>query len=109
MRAFIIDLHFKNCRRTLANRFEILVRVKVQMEIDAKPAPQRRSNQSGPGRGAYQSELGQFEFDRASPGTLTDQEIQAEVLHRGIKLLFQRRQETMDLVYKKHVAFLEVR
>ena len=40
---------------------------------------------------------------------MPDQQIETEVLHRRIKLLFECRQQPMNLIDEEHVAFLQVR
>jgi hypothetical protein len=75
-RAFIIDLHAEDLARTSTDDFEILVRVEVEVEDDAKASAQGRCDQSGTGCCANQGELRQFEFDGTRRWTLSDQEIQ---------------------------------
>ena len=45
-RALIVDFHFENLRGALANNFQILGRIKVQMKDDAKTIAQRRGQQT---------------------------------------------------------------
>ena len=57
---------------TLGDHFQVLVRVKVQMKDDSKPAPQRSRDQAGARRGADQSKSWQLQLDRARRGALSD-------------------------------------
>ena len=56
-RAVVIDLDAENLCRTLADHFEILVRVEVEMKDDAETTTQRRRNQTGSRSGADEREL----------------------------------------------------
>src|ERR1043165_6804094 len=72
MRAAIVDLNIEDTRRSFADRFQILVRVKVQMKVDSKAAAQRRRNQTLPRGRADQSELWQLKLDRSRARPLPD-------------------------------------
>src|SRR2546428_2243813 len=85
------------------------MRIKVQMKVDSKPSAQRRRDQSGPSRRAHQSESRQLQFNRTRAGSLTNQKIETEVFHRWIKLFFEGRQQPMDFINEKYVAFLKIR
>src|SRR5437764_9941595 len=85
------------------------MRIKVQMKINSKPSAQRRGDQSSPRGRANQSEFRQLQFNRTSPRPLTNQKIEAEVFHRWVKLFFEGRQQPMDFINEKDVAFLEIR
>src|SRR5438876_410120 len=85
------------------------MRIKVQMKVDSKPSAQRRRDQSGPSGRAHQSESRQLQFNRTRAGSLTNQKIETEVFHRWIKLFFEGRQQPMDFINEKDVAFLKIR
>src|SRR5256886_13732534 len=85
------------------------MRIKVQMKVDSKPSAQRRSDQSSPSGRTNQREFRQLQFDRAGPGSLTNQKIETEIFHRRIKLFFEGRQQPMDFINEKHVALLKIR
>src|SRR2546429_5889965 len=85
------------------------MRIKVQMKVDSKPSTQRRRDQSGPSGRTNQGEFRQFQFDRTCPRSLTNQQIETEIFHRRIELFFEGRQQTMDFINEKYVAFLKIR
>src|SRR5438105_7184026 len=47
MRAAAVNLDIQDACRTPADRFEVLVWIKVQMKINSKPSAQRRGDQAG--------------------------------------------------------------
>src|SRR6266566_6967641 len=85
------------------------MRIKVQMKIDSKPSAQRRRDQSGPSGRAHQSELRQLQFDRACARSLANKKIETEIFHRRIELFFEGRQQPMDFINEKYIAFLKIR
>src|SRR2546422_9214398 len=82
------------------------MRIKVQMKVDSKPSAQRRGDQSGPRGRAHQSEFRQLQFNRTRARSLTNQKIETEIFHRWIKLFLEGRQQPMDFIDEKDVAFL---
>ena len=55
-----------------------------------------------------EGEFGEVDLHRSRRGTRADDEVELEILHRGIKDLLDRRVEAMDLVDEQDVARLEV-
>ena len=78
------------------------------MKNDAEPSPQRSGDQSRPRRRSDKRELRQLKLYRTRSRTLTDHDVDVVILHRRVEDLFDRRIETVDLVYEKHVAFFEI-
>ncbi len=58
--------------------------------------------------GADQGELRKLDLDRARRRSLADDEVELEILHRGIEHLLDRGTEAMDLVDEEHVALFEI-
>src|SRR6185369_6282332 len=106
MGAAVVNFYFQDAGRTLADGFQIFMRVKIQMEIDSKAPPQWGANQPGAGGRPHQREFRQVELDRTRARALANNKIKREILHRRVKLLFDYRHQAMDLVDKENVAFL---
>src|SRR5262249_17860344 len=90
-RTFVIDLDTENFRRTFADDFEIFVWIEVEMEDDTEASAQRGGYQTSARRCSDQSELWEFEFNRACTSALADQQIELIVLHRRVELFFECR------------------
>src|SRR5512134_2154987 len=76
---------------------------------ESEPVAQRRGQGSCLCRRTYQGEAGQIELHRACRGSLTDDQVQLEVLHRRVQGLLDRSRQAMNLVDKEDVMLLEVR
>ncbi len=74
------------------------------------PKRSRKGRRQQPGaRGrADQRELREIDLDRARRRPGADDEIELEILHRGIENFLHRRIEAMDFVDEQHVARLEI-
>ena len=64
--------------------------------------------QPGAGRRADEGEFGEVDLHRTRRRPGADDEVELEVLHRGIKDFLDRRIEAMDLVDEQDVARLEI-
>ena len=84
------------------------MRIEVQVKYDTEAPTQRSGDQTGASCGPNQSKFRQFEFDRTSTSSLTNQQIELVILHRRIKFFFKCRQQTMNLVDEKYIAFLKI-
>ena len=80
--------------------------VEVEADRNAEAVAQRRRQQPRPRRGADQRERRQVDLHRARRRPRADDEVELEILHRGIEDLLDRRVEAMDLVDEQHVARL---
>src|SRR2546426_12796233 len=78
------------------------------MQHDPETIAQWRSEKPNTGGGAHQRESRQIDPDRAGGWTLSDDDVELEVLHRRIEDLLEVRREAVDLVDEHHVARLEV-
>jgi len=59
----VIDFNIQDTRRTFANRFQVVVRIKIQMKVNSESSAQRRADQSCAGSCAHQRELRHIQFD----------------------------------------------
>ncbi len=66
------------------------------------------ASRPGPGGGADQGERRQVDAHATRRRPLADDEVELEVLHRGIEHLLDRRLQPVDLVDEQHVARLQV-
>ena len=55
-----------------------------------------------------QRERRQVDPDRPRPRPFADDQVELEILHRGIEDFFDRRRQPMDLVDEQHIAGCEV-
>src|SRR5207253_9590320 len=81
---------------------------KIQVELNSEASAQGSRNQPGAGCRSDQSKLRQLQLYRARGSALANQQIQVVVLHSWIKLFFERRNQTMNLINEEHVAFLQI-
>ena len=59
-------------------------------------------------RRADQRELGEIDLHRTRGGAIANDEIELEVLHRGIKNFLHRRVEPVDFVDEQYIALFEI-
>ena len=76
---------------------------------EAEPVAQRARQRPGAGGGADQSERRDLERNGRGARTLSDDDIDAEVLHREIEHLLGGPCDAVDLVDEQHVVLDEVR
>jgi hypothetical protein len=67
------------------------VRVKLQAKLHAEAIPQRRRDHARARRGADEREVRNIDLDSLRGGTRADNDVEAEVLHRRIQHLLDRR------------------
>jgi hypothetical protein len=87
---------------------QLFHRVKAQPHRDAEPIAQRCCQQALASGGADQGEAGQVNPDRTGRRSFADHEVERPILHRGIKHLFDRRIQPVNLVDEQDVAILQV-
>ena len=87
---------------------EFLHGVEIQPHRNAEAVAQRIGQQAGARRRADQREFRQLDLDRARRRPLADDEVELEILHRGIEHFLDRRTEAMDFVDEQHVALFEI-
>ena len=77
------------------------------MAGEPEAVPQRGREQPRAGGRAHHGERRQRQRDRARPGPLADDDVDAEVLHRDVQQLLGRAGEPVDLVEEEHLALLQ--
>ena len=82
--------------------------IEIEPHRDPEAITQRIGQEPCARRGADQGELRQFDLDRARRGSLADDEVELEILHRGIEHLLDRGTEPMDFVDEEHVTLFEI-
>ena len=89
---------------------EVELRRLIEVEAQGNPETlaQRRGNEAEPRGRADQRELGQVDAHRARRRSFADDEVELEILHRGIEHFLDRRAQAMDLVDEQHIARLQV-
>ncbi len=74
---------------------------------DAETRAQRRHDQARARGGADQREAVQLIRMNARAGALADDQVNAEILHRGIENFFERRLQAVNFVEKEKIARVE--
>ena len=90
------------------DQFQLGRRVQHQAQRDAEAVAQGLGQQTGAGGGAHQGEWRQVDTHRARRRALADDEVQLEVLHRGIQHFLDGGLQAVDLVDEQHIARLQV-
>ena len=108
-RRFRIDLDPEDRRGAKNHSLEIVFGIEVETVHDAEAASKRRRQETGARRRADEGEVGDRDLHRLRGRTLTDDDVELEVLHRRIEHLFDGGMESMNLVDEQHVPGLEVR
>src|SRR5205085_718262 len=98
----------QNLRRAFNDEPQLVSRVKIQSQQQAKARAQRPGKQSGARGGAHKSERLHFDGVGARRGPLPDNDIELIILQRGIQDFFQRWLQPVDLVEEQHLPALNV-
>src|SRR5258708_7109213 len=83
---------------------QILRLIKIEAMDDAEPRTERRSDQTGAGGGADQGEVVQVKWVNARSRSLSDDQVHAKILHRGVEDFLDRGLQTVNFVEEKHFA-----
>src|SRR5439155_3244373 len=105
----LLDLDVEDARAPPDDRAEIARLVVIETERHAEAVAQRRRQQAGARRRADKRERRQIERQRARRRALPDDDVQPEVLERGIQDLLDRAVQPVDLVDEQHIVALEAR
>src|SRR5438093_2581159 len=107
--SFVRDRRIENLSRPADDVLHFRHRVEVQPMDHTETRTQRCGNQTGARGCADQGKAAQIE--PMGPGTraLADDDVEFEILHRGIKDLFDAGLKTMNLVDKQDVAKFKIR
>src|SRR5207249_5547481 len=83
----VIDRGTQDLCGTPNDEFKFFSRVEIEPVNDAETRPQRSGDQSGASRGANQRETAKVQSMCPGAGSLTDDDVEFEVLHCGIENL----------------------
>ncbi len=83
--------------------------VVVELCGEPEPVTQGARQQAGPGRRTDDRERRDLQRDGGRTGTLADDDVDAEVLHRHVEELFGRPRHAVDLVDEQDVALVDPR
>ncbi len=103
------DLHIEQVCRADDDFLQIFANVVIQPFAHPEPRQQRRGEQAAARRRADEREARQVQPDAAGVRPLVNDDVQLEILHRGIEIFLDGFLQAMDLVNEQHVAFLKVR
>jgi hypothetical protein len=90
------------------NQGQFLRRVEDKTQRDAEPVAQGGRQQPGARGGANQRERLQIDPYRARGGTFADDQVELEILHRGVENFLDRGLQAMDLVDEQYVTWLQI-
>src|SRR5437773_4498028 len=107
--SFVRDRRIENLSGPADDVLHFRHRVEVQPMDHTETRTQRCSNQTGARGCADQSKAAQIEPMGPGTRTLADDDVEFEILHRGIKDLFDAGLQTMNLVDKQDVAKFKIR
>ena len=108
-RPLLLDDHIQYVGGTMHDHEQLVHRVVVKAMREPEPVSQRRGDETRPRRGPDQREVRQFQADAAGAGSLTQDDVDLEILHRRVEDLLDGSVETVDLVDEQHVSELQVR
>ncbi len=94
-------------RRTIG--LQLFGAVVIEPLAHGEAREQRRGQQSAARGGADQGEARQIQPHAAGVGSLVDDDVELEILHRRIEVLLDRLLQAMDFVDEEDVARFEVR
>jgi len=83
---------------------QILRIIKIEAMDDAETRTERRGDQSGAGGGADQREMIQMKWVNARARSLSDDQIDAKILHRGVEDFFDGGLQAVNFVEEKYFA-----
>src|SRR6266702_3677898 len=105
--ATFVHLDVQNFRRAVNDDQQIRRLVKIQPVHDAEPRAQRRGNQSRAGRRADQREMPQRKGMNSRAWALADDQVHAEIFHRGIEHFFDGGLQAVNFVEKENLFLFE--
>src|SRR6266850_516862 len=106
--AFRRDRRIQNFGGPANDEFQLGLGVEIQPVNHTEAGPQWRRDQAGASGRSDQREAAQIQTVRPGAGPLTDDDVELEVLHRGIEDFLDIGLEPMNLVDEKHIAEFEV-
>ena len=102
------DRDAEHARAAVDDQLQLLAGVEIEPHRNAEAVAQRRGEQARARRRADQRELREIDLHRARRRPLADDQVELEILHRGIEDFLDRRIEPVDLVDEQHVAVFEI-
>ena len=100
----IFQFHIEDACGTFQDAAETLHIVVVQTDVQPEAAAQRRGDHSLPGGRTHQREAGNGQPHGTCARTLFEHDVDKEILHGTVKILFHRGIQTVDLVDEQHIA-----
>ena len=98
MRASLLDFNIQQARGTDDNFFQVLRHVIIQPFTHGKARKQRRRKQSAARRRADEREAREIQPDTTGVRALVNDDVQFEILHRGIEIFLDGFLEAMDFI-----------
>src|SRR6266404_868519 len=83
---------------------QILRLIKIEAMDDTETRTERRGDQSGAGGGADQREMVQMKWVNARARSLSDDQVDAKILHRGVQDFFDGGLQAVNFVEEKYFA-----
>src|SRR5262249_20650053 len=102
------DADAQHARATIDDLLEFFLGIEIEPHRNSESIAQRIRQQPRAGGGADQRERGQVNLHRTRRGTLADDQVELEILHRRIEDLLYGRIEPVDLVDEQNIARLEI-
>ena len=103
----MINLNTENSRTAFQDPDQILHRVGFQLLMDAKPGTERGSEIAFTGGRCDQCELWQVNPHRSGIGARVDQNIDLEILHGGVEVLFDHPADAVNFIDKEDIPLLK--
>ena len=107
-RPIVVNVHLHDGSGTAHDDAQFIVGIELQPLHDAETIPQGRSQKTGAGGGADESEGGQIQPDGSRRRTFPDHDVELEILEGRIQDFFDDRGQAMDLVHEQHVPGLQI-
>ena len=102
--ALLLQFHAENTGGTFEDAAKTLHIVIIQTDIQPETAAQRRGDHALTGGRTHQRETGDRQPHGTCARTLFEHDVDKEILHGTVKILFHRGIQTVDLVDEQHIA-----
>ena len=98
----------EHARAAVDDLLQLRLGIKIEPHRNAETVAQRIGEQARARGGADQREFRQIDLHRTRRGTFADDQVELEILHRGIEDFLHLRIEPVDLVDEQHVALFQI-
>jgi hypothetical protein len=105
---FLGNLDFEDPGRAIDNYSQVVARVELETVDNAETITQGRGQETGSSRRTDERKTGQCQTHAPSCGTLPNNQIELEVLHRRVQDFFDRSGQSVDLIDEKNISSLKV-